>query len=141
MSGDGNATILVVDDIPENVRLLDAVLAPRGYDVLTAVSGKEALDRVATAQPDLILLDVVMPGIDGYAVCQALRADEELRCYPVIMVTSGVGAERARAIEAGADDFITKPFSHAKSSPALGRCFASSATTTRSGRRQSSFAS
>ena len=75
MSGNGNATILVDDDIPENVRLLDAVLAPRGYDVLTAVSGKEALDRVATAQPDLILLDVVAPGIDGYAVCQALRAD------------------------------------------------------------------
>jgi len=59
--------------------------APRGYDVLTAVSGKEALDRVATAPPDLILLDVVMPGIDGYAVCAALRADERLRSYPVIM--------------------------------------------------------
>jgi adenylate cyclase len=112
MSGDGNATILVVDDIPENVRLLDAVLAPRGYDVLTAVSGKEALDRVATAQPDLILLDVVMPGIDGYAVCQALRADEETAVLPVIMVTSGVGAEKTKAIEAGADDFITKPFNH-----------------------------
>jgi len=112
MSGDGEATILVVDDIPENVRLLDAVLAPRGYDVLTAVSGKEALDRVATAQPDLILLDVVMPGIDGYAVCQALRADEETAVLPVIMVTSGVGAEKTKAIEAGADDFITKPFNH-----------------------------
>jgi adenylate cyclase len=112
MSGDGNATILVVDDIPENVRLLDAVLAPRGYDVLTAVSGKEALDRVATAQPDLILLDVVMPGIDGYAVCEALRADEETAVLPVIMVTSGVGAEKTKAIEAGADDFITKPFNH-----------------------------
>jgi adenylate cyclase len=114
MSGDGNATILVVDDIPENVRLLDAVLAPRGYDVLTAESGKEALDRVATAHPDLILLDVVMPGIDGYAVCQALRADEETAVLPVIMVTSGVGAEKTKAIEAGADDFITKPFSHAE---------------------------
>ena len=112
MSGDGNATILVVDDIPENARLLDAVLAPRGYDVLTAVSGKEALDRVATAQPDLILLDVVMPGIDGYAVCQALRADEETAVLPVIMVTSGGGAEKTKAIEAGADDFITKPFNH-----------------------------
>jgi adenylate cyclase len=114
MSGDGNATILVVDDIPENVRLLDAVLAPRGYDVLTAESGKEALDRVATAHPDLILLDVVMPGIDGYAVCQALRADDETAVLPVIMVTSGVGAEKTKAIEAGADDFITKPFSHAE---------------------------
>lgn len=112
MSGDGNATILVVDDIPENVRLLDAVVAPRGYDVLTAASGKEALDRVATAQPDLILLDVVMPGIDGYTVCQALRADEETAVLPVIMVTSGVGAEKTKAIESGADDFITKPFNH-----------------------------
>jgi CheY-like chemotaxis protein/class 3 adenylate cyclase len=104
--------ILVVDDIPENLRLLDAVLAPRGYDVLTAVSGQEALDRVATAQPDLILLDVVMSGMDGYSVCEALRADQETA--PVILVTSGIGAEKTKAIEAGADDFITKPFSHAE---------------------------
>ena len=106
--------ILVVDDIPENLRLLDAVLAPRGYDVLTAVSGQEALDRVATAQPDLILLDVVMSGMDGYSVCEALRADQETAVLPVILVTSGIGAEKTKAIEAGADDFITKPFSHAE---------------------------
>jgi adenylate cyclase len=134
-------SILVVDDVPENVRLLDAVLAPRGYDVLTAMSGEEALDRVATANPDLILLDVVMPGMDGYAVCQALRADGKTAVLPVIMVTSGVGAEKTKAIEASADDFITKPFNHAELLAALRRCFASSATTTRSGRRPSSFAS
>jgi adenylate cyclase len=112
-SSDGG-TLLVVDDLPENVRLLTAVLAPRGYDVLTATSGEDALDLVATARPDLILLDVVMPGMDGYAVCQALRANEETAVLPVIMVTSGVGAEKTSAIEAGADDFITKPFNQAE---------------------------
>ena len=135
MSGDGNATILVVDDIPENVRLLDAVLAPRGYDVLTA-RRQEALDRVATAQPDLILLDVVM--CRTATPLQALRADE-LPCY------RDHGHQRRRCREDGrsrrAQTSITKPFSHTELPPALGRCFASSATTTRSGRRQSSFAS
>jgi adenylate cyclase len=112
MSSDGDARILVVDDVPENVRLLEAVLTPRGYEVLTATSGKEALDVVASAQPDLLLLDVVMPGMDGYAVCQALRDDEETAVLPVIMVTSSGGQEKTQAIEAGADDFITKPFNH-----------------------------
>ena len=104
--------ILVVDDIPENVRLLEAVLVPRGYEVLTATSGEEALDLVASAEPDLVLLDVVMPGMDGYAVCQALRGDEETSVLPVIMVTSNIGQEKTRAIESGADDFILKPFNH-----------------------------
>ena len=91
MASNGAGRILVVDDIPENVRLLEAVLVPRGYEVLTATSGKEALELVATAQPDLILLDVVMPAMDGYAVCQALRDDEETAVLPVIMVTSSIG--------------------------------------------------
>jgi adenylate cyclase len=108
----GTGKILVVDDIPENVRLLEAVLVPRGYEVLTATSGREALSVVASARPDLILLDVVMPGMDGYAVCQALRDDEETAVLPVIMVTSGMGAEKRKAIESGADDFIPKPFDH-----------------------------
>ncbi len=112
MDSNGSGTILVVDDIPENVRLLEAVLVPRGYEVLTATSGEEALDLVASARPDLILLDVVMPGMDGYAVCQALRDHEETAVLPVIMVTSSMGAEKTRAIEAGADDFIPKPFNH-----------------------------
>jgi adenylate cyclase len=110
MASDGAGTILVVDDTPQNVRLLEAVLVPHGHEVLTATSGEEALDLVATARPDLILLDVVMPGMDGYAVCETLRADEENAVLPVIMVTSSIGREKVKAIEAGADDFILKPF-------------------------------
>jgi adenylate cyclase len=112
MSSNGAAKILVVDDIPENVRLLEAVLAPRGYEVVGAHDGAEALDLVESESPDLILLDVVMPGMDGYAVCQRLRQDEETAVLPVIMVTSSIGEEKTKAIEAGADDFIPKPFNH-----------------------------
>ena len=72
-SGNGAATILVVDDVPENVRLLEAVLAPRGYDVVAANDGHAALELAQSAKPDLVLLDVVMPGLDGYAVCRQLR--------------------------------------------------------------------
>jgi adenylate cyclase len=104
--------ILVVDDVPENVRLLEAVLAPRGYEVLTANDGLAALDLVGSEQPDLILLDVVMPGLDGHAVCSQLRANEATAVLPVIMLTSGMGQEKTKAIEAGADDFIPKPFNH-----------------------------
>jgi CheY-like chemotaxis protein len=106
------AKILVVDDVPENVRLLEAVLTPRGYDVLTASDGIRALEVVESDQPDLILLDVMMPGLDGYAVCARLRAGEETAVLPVIMVTSSIGQEKTKAIEAGADDFIPKPFNH-----------------------------
>jgi adenylate cyclase len=106
------ARILVVDDVPENVRLLQAVLAARSYDVVTAANGASALEAAKSEKPDLILLDVVMPDIDGYTVCRQLRADDETAMLPVIMVTSSVGAEKKRAIEAGADDFIPKPFNH-----------------------------
>jgi adenylate cyclase len=112
MDSSDEGKILVVDDIPENLRLLEAVLVPRGYEVLTAASGREALDVVASARPDLLLLDVVMPGMDGYAVCRTLRDDEETAVLPVIMVTSSMGAEKTKAIEAGADDFIPKPLNH-----------------------------
>ena len=104
--------ILVVDDIPENVRLLEAVLVPGGYDVVTAGDGAAALARIESEQPDLVLLDVFMPELDGYAVCARLRANEETAVLPVIMVTSSVAEEKTRAIEAGADDFIPKPFNH-----------------------------
>src|SRR5919201_219724 len=112
MRDNGNAKILVVDDIPENVRLLEAVLAARGYDVVSATNGETALDLVDSEKPDLILLDVVMPDMDGYAVCQELRADDETAVLPVIMVKSSIGPEKTKAIEAGADDFIPKPFNH-----------------------------
>jgi adenylate cyclase len=104
------AVILVVDDVPQNVRLLQAVLEPRGYEVVPAGSGEEALARVAGA--DLVLLDVVMPGLDGYDVCRRLREDAATRFLPVVMLTASGEREKRRAIEAGADDFVTKPFDH-----------------------------
>ena len=104
--------ILVVDDVPENVRLLEAVLVPHGYDVVTAGNGAAALSLVESEQPDLVLLDVFMPELDGYAVCTRLRENEQTAVLPVIMVTSSLGEEKTRAIEAGADDFIPKPFNH-----------------------------
>ncbi|HET7928218.1 MAG TPA: response regulator [Actinomycetota bacterium] len=107
----GDAKILVVDDIPANVRLLEAVLEPRGYDVVSAPDGLVALEIVGSAKPDLVLLDVMMPHLDGYEVCRRLREREETAVLPVIMVTSS-GAEKTKAIEAGADDLIEKPFSH-----------------------------
>jgi DNA-binding response OmpR family regulator len=106
------ARILVVDDVPENVRLLEAVLEPRGYEVLTATDGLAALDLVESDEPDLILLDVMMPGLDGYDVCAQLRANDDTAVLPVIMVTSSIGSEKTKAIAAGADDFIPKPFNH-----------------------------
>jgi adenylate cyclase len=111
-STNGAAKILVVDDIPENVRLLEAVLVPRGYEVVSATNGRDALAAVDAEKPDLILLDVVMPEMDGYAVCETLREDEETAVLPVIMVTSSIGPEKTKAIQAGADDFIPKPFNH-----------------------------
>jgi adenylate cyclase len=110
MSVGGGATILVVDDVRENVRLLEAVLSPRGYGVVSATDGRAALELVESASPDLVLLDVVMPDLDGYEVCRRLRESEESAVLPVIMLTASDGPEKTKAIEAGADDFIPKPF-------------------------------
>ena len=110
MTSDRTPRLLVVDDVPANLRLLEAVLAPRGYEVVTAPDGFAALELVESERPDLILLDVMMPGLDGYTVCRRLRANEETAVLPVIMVTSSAAEEKTRAIEAGADDFIPKPF-------------------------------
>src|SRR5688572_23965709 len=105
----GDARILVVDDVAPNVRLLEAVLAPRGYDVVSATDGEAALELVESAKPDLVMLDVVMPGLDGYAVCRRIREREETAMLPVIMITAST-SERTEAIRAGADDLIAKPF-------------------------------
>jgi adenylate cyclase len=102
--------ILVVDDLPQNVRLLQAVLTSHGYAVTSASSGREALDRVEGELPDLVLLDIQMPEMDGYEVCRRLRQDPATQFLPIVLVTSSDSEVRVNAIEAGADDFITKPF-------------------------------
>jgi adenylate cyclase len=107
---DRQPRILIVDDTVQNIRLLEAVLEPRGYAVVTATSGTEALEKIASEQLDLILLDIVMPGIDGYEVCRRVRADPATRLLPVVMITASGDQEKIKAIEAGADDFIPKPF-------------------------------
>ena len=112
MSGERAARILVVDDVPENVRLLEAVLTPRGYEVVSATDGWTALELAESAKPDLVLLDVMMPQPDGYEVCRRLREREETAMLPVIMLTASLGPEKTNAIKAGADDFIAKPFNH-----------------------------
>jgi class 3 adenylate cyclase/CheY-like chemotaxis protein len=102
--------ILVVDDTPQNIKVLDAILSPRGYMVVSATSGVEALQKVQTDTPDLILLDILMPGMSGYEVAQRLRANPATRFLPIVMVTAlGAQEEKVKAIEAGADDFLTKP--------------------------------
>jgi DNA-binding NarL/FixJ family response regulator len=106
--------ILVVDDTPRNIKVLDAMLTPRGYAVVTASSGAEALLKVATERPDLVLTDVVMPEMDGYELCRRLRADVATRLLPVVMVTASGDREKVSALEAGADDFVQKPFNQAE---------------------------
>ena len=104
------AKILVVDDTPRNVKLLADLLTVKGYSVVTAASGREGLASVDREQPDLVLLDVVMPEMSGYEVCRAIRAQPATAMLPVIMVTAlDPGEERVKGIEAGADDFLTKP--------------------------------
>ncbi len=104
------AKVLVVDDTPHNVKLLADLLAVKGYVVATAVDGAQALASVASDKPDLILLDIMMPGLSGYDVCRRLRADAETALLPIVLVTSlDPNQERIKGIEAGADDFLSKP--------------------------------
>jgi DNA-binding response OmpR family regulator len=104
------ARILVVDDIPQNVKLLADLLGVKGYAVTTASNGEEALAKVATDKPDLVLLDVMMPGMSGYDVCRKLRADPATALLPIVLCTSlDPQQERINGIAAGADDFLGKP--------------------------------
>src|ERR687884_664054 len=96
------ARVLVVDDIPANVKLLEARLTAEYFEVLTAGSGREALDICERVPCDIVLLDVMMPGLDGFETCRRLKSNPKTHHIPVLMVT---------ALEAGADDFLTKPVS------------------------------
>ncbi len=108
---DAPPTVLAVDDQPANLRLLEAVLGPRGYRVITASAGQEALALLDEHHDvDLVLLDIVMPGLDGYEVCRRIRARERTAYLPVVMITASGSQERLSALQAGADDFVTKPF-------------------------------
>ena len=102
--------ILIVDDEPFNVDYLEQELEDLGYETISAANGQEALEKVAAEAPDLILLDIMMPVLDGFAVCRILKDHEETRLIPIIIMTAlDAVADRIQGIKAGADDFLTKP--------------------------------
>ena len=102
--------VLIVDDTPLNVKILADVLDFKGYQVITASGGNEGLAKVASERPDIVLLDVMMPDLDGYSVCRAIRANPDTAILPVVMVTAlDPAKERIKGLEAGADDFLSKP--------------------------------
>jgi len=107
--------ILVVDDQPQNIELLEAYLVPQGYEIVTAANGEEALGKLSGNQIDLLLLDVMMPGIDGFEVIRRVRQDDTHRLLPIILVTAlRETKDRVKGIEAGCDDFISKPIDKAE---------------------------
>ena len=120
------ARILVVDDILPNIKLLEAKLSAEYFDVLSASDGESALEIATSEMPDLILLDVMMPGLDGFQVCERLRANPKTRHIPIVMVTAlSDVSDRVRGLEAGADDFLPNRSTTSRSSPASARSCAS----------------
>ncbi len=106
-----NPIILCVDDEEANLKLLENILVPRGYTVVSAASGKDALLKIKSQTIDLVLLDIMMPGMDGFEVCRQIKEDQKLRNIPVIMITVLTAKQdRIRGIEAGAEEFLSKPF-------------------------------
>ena len=114
-SGASAATVLVVDDIDANARLLERLLAREGHRVLFARDGGEALDRVRHDQPDLVLMDVIMPTLDGFETCRRLKSDPATRLVPVVLITALQSSrDRVKGLEVGADDFLTRPVNTAE---------------------------
>jgi CheY-like chemotaxis protein len=102
--------VLIADDNQQNCELLDAYLSDEGYEISMAFDGQQTLDTVAESQPDLILLDIMMPRLSGYEVCQQLKQDKQTRDIPILMVTAlAEKADIEKAVEAGCDDFLSKP--------------------------------
>jgi signal transduction histidine kinase len=110
---DRETKILIVDDEEKNVKLIKGILASEPYILEGALNGQEALEKVAESNPDLILLDIMMPGMDGFEVCKRLKEDESTKMIPIVMVTALNEKEHSvRAMKVGADDFLTKPVDH-----------------------------
>src|SRR6185369_5151214 len=104
-------SVVIVDDTPENIRLLAQLLSEQGYHVRSAPNGERALATVRKERPDLILLDILMPGIDGYEVCRQLKADDRLKHIPVIFISAlNEAFDKVRAFSVGGVDYVTKPF-------------------------------
>jgi two-component system alkaline phosphatase synthesis response regulator PhoP len=104
--------ILVVDDEVYLLQILDFSLGAEGYEVVTAEDGEQALQKAKSEQPDLIVLDIMMPKVDGYEACRKLKQDPSMKDVPVILLTAkGRDIDRKLGLEVGADDYITKPFS------------------------------
>src|SRR5277367_4664309 len=104
------ARVLVVDDILSNVKLLEAKLTAEYFEVVTAFNGAEALAKIEEHSPDIVLLDVMMPGMDGFEVCRRIKANPKIAHVPVVMVTAlDHPSDRVAGLDAGADDFLTKP--------------------------------
>lgn len=106
-----NSSILIVDDNPQNIQVLGTILKRENYDVTIAMSGLEALEYLVTEHSDLILLDVMMPGMDGYEVCRIIKKDKKLKKIPVIFITAKTDSEDiVKGFKVGAVDYISKPF-------------------------------
>lgn len=104
--------ILIVDDIEDNLFLLQSILTEEGYEVDTAQNGKSALSKIEALPPDLVLMDAMMPGMDGYEVTRRIRKNKKLPFIPILMITAHIEADVPKGLELGANDFIRKPIDY-----------------------------